>query len=47
MKLFEDVHREDLDPIDEAESYSTLKDMGTKVYEIILEIFRRVPSDHL
>ena len=31
MRLVENLHREDLDPIDEAEGYATLKDIGTKV----------------
>ena len=34
IRLVENLHREDLDPIDEAEAYATLKDMGTKVSEI-------------
>ncbi|MBC8223231.1 ParB/RepB/Spo0J family partition protein [Candidatus Bathyarchaeota archaeon] len=34
MKLVENLHREGLDPIDEAEAYATLKDMGVKVSEI-------------
>lgn len=34
MMLVENIHREDLDPIDEAEAYATLKDMGVKVSEI-------------
>ena len=34
MRLVENLHREDLDPIDEAEAYATLKDMGLKVSEI-------------
>jgi len=34
MRLVENLHREDLDPMDEAEAYSTLKDMGIKVSEI-------------
>jgi len=29
--LVENLHRENLDPIDEAEAYARLKDMGTKV----------------
>ena len=31
LMLVENLHREDLDPIDQAEAYATLKDMGTKV----------------
>ena len=34
MRLVENLHREELDPIDEAEAYATLKDMGLKVSEI-------------
>ena len=34
MRLVENLHREDLDPIDEAEAYATLKDMGIKVSDI-------------
>ncbi len=34
MRLVENLHREELDPIDEAEAYSTLRRMGTKVSEI-------------
>jgi ParB family chromosome partitioning protein len=34
IMLVENLHREDLDPIDEAEGYARLKDMGTKVSEI-------------
>jgi len=34
MRLVENLHREDLDPIDEAEAYATLREMGTKVSEI-------------
>jgi len=33
-RLVENIHREDLDPIDEAEAYSKLRDMGTKVSAI-------------
>ena len=32
IMLVENLHRENLDPIDEAEAYARLKDMGTKVY---------------
>jgi len=31
MRLVENLHREDLDPMDEAEAYATLRDMGAKV----------------
>ena len=34
IMLIENLHREDLDPIDEAEAYAALKDMGTKVSAI-------------
>jgi len=34
IRLVENLHREDLDDIDEAEAYATLKEMGTKVSEI-------------
>jgi len=34
IRLVENLHREDLDPIDEAEAYATLKEMGVKVSEI-------------
>ena len=34
IMLVENLHREDIDPIDEAEVFATLKDMGTKVSAI-------------
>jgi len=34
MMLVENLHREDLDPIDEAEAYAALREMGTKVSAI-------------
>jgi ParB family chromosome partitioning protein len=34
IRLVENLHREDLDPIDEAEAYAALKDMGTNVSKI-------------
>ena len=34
MRLVENIHREDLDPIDEAEAYAALKGMGVKVSDI-------------
>jgi len=34
MRLVENIHREDLDPIDEAEAYSALREMGVKVSEV-------------
>ncbi len=37
----ENLHREDLDPIDEAEAYATLKEMGVKVSDIARRVGRR------
>ena len=34
IRLVENIHREDLDPIDEAEAYAALREMGTKVSAI-------------
>jgi ParB family chromosome partitioning protein len=34
IMLVENLHREDLDPIDEAEAFAKLKDMGTKISAI-------------
>lgn len=34
VMLVENIHREDLDPIDEAEAYSALREMGVNVSEI-------------
>lgn len=34
MRLVENIHREDLDPIDEAEAYAALREMGVKVSDI-------------
>jgi len=34
MRLVENLHRKNLDPLDEAEAYSTLRKMGIKVSEI-------------
>ena len=34
IRLVENLHREDLDPIDEAEAYATLKEMGNRVSKI-------------
>jgi ParB-like chromosome segregation protein Spo0J len=31
VRLVENIHREDLDPIDEAEAYAALREMGVKV----------------
>ena len=38
MRLVENLHREDLDPIDEAEAYSALKGMGVKVSDIARQV---------
>jgi len=38
MRLVENLHREDLDPIDEAEAYSALRGMGVKVSEIARQV---------
>jgi len=38
MRLVENLHREELDPIDEAEAYSALKEMGVKVSEIARQV---------
>ncbi|MCW4050829.1 MAG: ParB/RepB/Spo0J family partition protein [Candidatus Bathyarchaeota archaeon] len=38
MRLVENIHREDLDPIDEAEAYSALREMGVKVSEIARQV---------
>jgi len=38
MRLVENLHREDLDPIDEAEAYATLREMGSKVSEIARQV---------
>lgn len=34
MQLVENIHREELDPLDEAAAYAALRDMGVKVSEI-------------
>ena len=34
IRLVENIHRENLDPLDEAEAYATLKEMGVKVSAI-------------
>jgi ParB family chromosome partitioning protein len=34
MRLVENIHRQGLDPIDEAEAYSALREMGVKVSDI-------------
>ncbi len=37
-RLVENIHREELDPIDEAEAYSNLKDMGVRVSDIARQV---------
>jgi len=43
MKLVENIHREDLDEIDEAEAYAALRKMGTKVSEISRLVGKKRP----
>jgi len=43
MKLVENIHREDLDEIDEAEAYAALRKMGTKVSEIARLVGKKRP----
>jgi len=38
MRLVENIHREKLDPIDEAEAYSALREMGVKVSDISRQV---------
>jgi len=38
MRLVENLHRENLDPIDEAEAYSALREMGVKVSDIAHQV---------
>jgi len=38
LRLVENIHRESLDPIDEAEAYSTLREMGVKVSDIARQV---------
>jgi len=38
MRLVENIHRENLDPIDEAEAYSALREMGVKVSDIARQV---------
>jgi len=38
IRLVENLHREDLDPLDEAEAYATLREMGSKVSEIARQV---------
>jgi ParB family chromosome partitioning protein len=42
-KLVENLHREDLDPLDEAEAYLVLKEMGLKVSEIARRVGKSRP----
>ncbi|GAG66437.1 unnamed protein product, partial [marine sediment metagenome] len=37
-RLVENIHREELDPIDEAEAYSNLREMGVKVSDIATQV---------
>jgi len=41
IRLVENIHREDLDPIDEAEVYATLRNMGVNVSEIARRVGRK------
>ena len=43
IRLVENLHREDLDPIDEAEAYETLREMGVKVSEIARRVGKNRP----
>jgi len=43
MKLVENIQREDLDEIDEAEAYAALRKMGTKVSEIARLVGKKRP----
>jgi len=38
MRLVENIHRENLDPIDEAEAYAALREMGVKVSDIARQV---------
>ena len=38
IRLVENIHREDLDAIDEAEAFATLKDMGVRVSDIARQV---------
>jgi len=38
MRLVENLHRENLDPIDEAEAYAALREMGAKVSDIARQV---------
>lgn len=42
-KLFENLHREGLDPLDEAEAYAALEKMGIKVSAIARRVGRADP----
>ncbi|GAH02776.1 unnamed protein product [marine sediment metagenome] len=43
MRLVENIHREDLDPIDEAEAYLALREMGVKVSDIANQVGKNRP----
>lgn len=43
MMLVENIHREDLDEIDEADAYAALRKMGTKVSEIARLVGKKRP----
>ena len=43
VRLVENIHREDLDPIDEAEAYAALREMDIKVSEIARRVGKSRP----
>ena len=43
VRLVENLHREDLDPIDEAEAYASLREMDVKVSEIARRVGKSRP----
>ena len=43
MRLVENLHREDLDPMDEAEAYAALREMNVKVSEIARRVGKSRP----
>ncbi|NVM23640.1 MAG: ParB/RepB/Spo0J family partition protein [Desulfobacterales bacterium] len=43
MRLVENLHRENLDPIDEAEAYAALREMGVKVSAIAKRVGKSRP----
>jgi len=43
VRLVENIHREDLDPIDEAEAYAVLREMDIKVSEIAKRVGKSRP----